>query len=257
MVLMQRRISKKLLSYAFLGTLEIAGSGTSDNSMVSVQQPLKLRSILIQNSIAARVKWFKSPQTNRLRDDTPAAIKNNNPEWHCLNTGSGCFICGSRDSAPGHYVNVHPNNEVVVSRLAPSVANFLRSLKYHPECKIINGGDRRLYEQLCYFCNESKCFCKSDWIDHIIRHTGHYTRQCGNCSNMSDADNCSRCKIKPTRTKNGRNLTGYLCDLCNFIRFNRTEIQNHLRNEHDDNSGMDDFEEIIFLTFPDYGKRRK
>lgn len=72
-------------------------------------------------------------------------------------------------------------------------------------------------------------------------------------------EKCYRCQAKATITENvhlfeGENLTGYLCDLCNFVRFNRTEIENHLRNEHDDNNGMDDFEEIIFLTFPDQGK---
>ncbi|XP_037047655.1 uncharacterized protein LOC119082286 isoform X2 [Bradysia coprophila] len=214
----------------------------------------------VSGQLIARVNWFKSPLIKQLKgDDSSAIVKNNNPEWHCLNKEKGCRICGSRDSTVGHYVNVHPNTEVVVSRLDPSVAMFLRSLLYSPKCKVVGGVDRQLFEQYCYFCNKSQCFSKHGWIEHIIRHTGYYNGQC--CSNMLGIGDCSRCKGKRTRLKsvhqfNGRNLTGYLCDLCNFIRFDRTEIQNHLRNEHDGNNGIDDFEEVVFLTFPDCPKRR-
>lgn len=191
----------------------------------------------------------------------PVAVKNNNPDWHCLNQANGCIICGSGDSAAFHYVNVHPNAEVIISRLEPSVANFLRSLKYFAQCKIVDGGGRRHFAQNCFFCNELKVMRKHDWIDHMISHTGYYRRQCSSCLKMLRRSDCLACKAKGTITDSvhlfeGRNLIGYLCDLCNFIRFDKKEMEKHLRNEHDGNNGFNDYEEIVFLTFPDHGKRR-
>lgn len=104
------------------------------------------------------------------------SVKNDNPEWHSLNKISECFLC---DKTPGlslvhHYVNFHPNDEVVVSRLAPDVADHLRSSENVMECERIKRKGKKCYElrQFCHFCNVYKCFSRRMWINHIAKHTG-------------------------------------------------------------------------------------
>lgn len=45
----------------------------------------------------------------------------------------------------------------------------------------------------------------------------------------------------------GENVIAYLCDLCDYVRFDKADIENHLRLEHE-GSAMDDFEDVIFLS---------
>lgn len=46
------------------------------------------------------------------------------------------------------------------------------------------------------------------------------------------------------------NVTAYLCDLCNFVRFTKAEIEKHLTCEHEGDV-KDRFREVIFLSFPE------
>lgn len=184
-------------------------------------------------------------------------VKNNNPDWHWLSSDKKCKICGWRavGSLTVHYVNEHPDSEVISSRIAPTAAAFLRSLKYVPKCEINREIGRRRYKQFCYFCNRSKCLRKGTWIDHMISHTGYYKEQCGSCSKLTRKDShrgaCIGIFNRISQPQfDGMDLVAYLCDLCNFVRFNESEIKKHLQNEHEGNHDMDDFEEIIFLTFP-------
>lgn len=60
-----------------------------------------------------------------------------------------------------------------------------------------------------------------------------------------------KCNVKRVQQPQfeGVNLVAYLCDLCNYVRFNKTEIEMHLESEHQGNV-KGKFKEIVFLTFP-------
>lgn len=43
-------------------------------------------------------------------------------------------------------------------------------------------------------------------------------------------------------------IKGYICDLCNYVRFYEYEIEAHLRNEHD--GDIKTFQEFTFFRLP-------
>lgn len=89
----------------------------------------------------------------------------------------------------------------------------------------------------------------------MIRHTGYYKYQCVGCSKKviqpseHVCDDNRNIKKLQQHIFDGEKVIAYLCDICNFVRFDKSEIENHLRNEHNGND-MDDHEEIVFLSFP-------
>jgi len=183
-------------------------------------------------------------------------IKNINPKLHSLTTMIDCNICGKQDKCiVSHYVNEHPNNEVVISRLTPNVADTLRNLNDH-KCKRLLKKGCVQYNQCCYFCNEILCLTKFGWKGHIAKHTGYYQFRCRDCAKkyayMYTSHVCKTVKNlekipQPHFEKDV--LKAFLCDRCNFVRFNQDEIEKHLSLEHDLDVTKE-FEEVTFLCFP-------
>lgn len=194
-----------------------------------------------------------------------STVKNNNPDWNCLNREINCKICKARHVGSllvNHYVNTHPSSEVFPSRVAPDIADVLRNIKEVSECEV-KSIDRRLrYKQFCYFCNKSMCYTKCDWILHMIQHTGYYGYKCGYClkrfAKKSSRHMCEKeCiieKISQPQFEKA-DLKAFLCDICNYVRFNVKDIEKHLENEHSGDR-KNRFKEVIFLTFPEWKKKR-
>lgn len=65
-----------------------------------------------------------------------STFKNNQLDWHSLKKVVNCQICNkpSGNSIVSHYVNDHPDSEVLVSRLA---VECLRSGNNITKCKVI------------------------------------------------------------------------------------------------------------------------
>lgn len=191
----------------------------------------------------------KKPKMNSL---TPMSnIKKNNAM-----TSKKCKICyiTVRESLVNHYVNEHPDNEVYPSRVAPNVGDYLRKSKEIHKCERKYLKDRWMYEQCCYFCNKIMTFRKGSWIDHIIRHTGYYQYRCPTSSmkfvrSFHNCDN-SECKTEkiPQPQFEEKELLAYLCE-CNYVRFKKTEMEEHIKCEHQNRKG---FKEVTFLRFPEY-----
>lgn len=195
----------------------------------------------------------------------PAAtfiFKNNNPNWHSLSTERGCKICTTRNirSLVYHYVHDHPNIEVVPSRVTPDVAELLRNSEAVHQCERIiirkRHRSRAAYRQMCYFCNTVKCLEKYSWLIHLATHSGYYKYRCSECmEKFTERNVAHKCVdeyriVKVPQPQFERvNVTAYLCDLCNYVRFDKTDIQNHLNNEHDGEVNTK-FKEAIFLCFP-------
>lgn len=216
---------------------------------------------------------------NRIRSIRPAQkenfeleaaspfFKNNNPDRHCMSEKNKCVFCDytvNVQTLVDHYVNAHPDSEVIPSRVTPDVGRLLRRRKYVPKCQIKIAGGITFYKQFCYFCNKSRCATTLHWINHVMSHAGYYKFQCTHCSKkfaentshvcVGDKVGDNRIIIALRQPKlEGSHLIAYLCNLCNFVRFDKTEIENHLRNEHDSNV-MNNFKDLIFLTFPNRGK---
>lgn len=195
-------------------------------------------------------------------------VKNNNPTWHCLSKEIECKICEVRSVSHWqlvyHYVKVHPYNEVFTSRVAADVAELLRDSKVLSNCERVrlklNRRHRTEYKQFCYFCNVVLKLEKYQWINHIARHTGYFRYQCTHCSakfhNKTDRHKCAeKCRVEIVSQPqfDARfeevNVIAYLCDVCNYVRFDKTEIEMHLKSQH----GVDvknNFKEVFFLSFP-------
>lgn len=193
-------------------------------------------------------------------NERKSIIKNNNPDWHSSNQGMYCKVCkytGTR--LVNHYVNVHPNSEVHVSRVAPDVGDFLRQLKDDHECKRVKSmkANKSIrFRQFCYFCKESKLLTKFYWMDHLTIHTGCYRFKCTDCSkkfarnvNHVCKDKCNVEEVSQFQLE-GANLMAYLCDLCNYIRFDKKDIEKHLRCQHDD-VDVNRYKKVTFLSFPE------
>lgn len=191
-------------------------------------------------------------------------VKNNNVEWHSLKKVIGCKHCDKPCtlSVVSHYVNVHPNSEVITSRLAPEALECVYNPSLIEKCEAIKrpykyGGFIYEFKQFCYFCSEYKCKAKSWWIDHMAMHSGYYRYECVYCdrkfatrpfAHMSKENHQVERISQPHFQK--KVLQGYICKLCNFVRFTQREIETHLSNEHDDEGNITkEFEVFVFLNF--------
>lgn len=198
-----------------------------------------------------------SKPTSSHREGT---IQNNKREWHSLTKILGCQVCyrPHGNSLVSHYVNEHPDKEVISSRLAPEAADLLRSRDGIFGCRIIPVNLGYQYQQFCYFCNIYKCLPKSSWITHMARHTGYYAYKCNHCSRMLAQKLNHKCTKNNTFTKitypqfhKRTKIKAYVCDLCNYVRFGKREIQKHLNEEHDDDlEHLKTFNKFNFLRFP-------
>lgn len=187
-------------------------------------------------------------------------IKNNNPDWHCLNKENICRICKCVKTHSyafvKHYERFHPHSEVFPSRLSPDAASLLRSIEIH-QLEVVKPGKYRKFEQICYFCYEKKCYRKDDWIKHVIGHTGHFELESTDClGKVANNSLVSEGKVRKAPKFEAPYVMAFLCDLCNFVRFNKSEIEKHLRNEHEGDV-KDQFKEVVFLRFPKIMQRGK
>lgn len=205
----------------------------------------------------------KKPESKKMALNRSSTVKNNNREWHSRNEEMNCKICdfrgNSQFSLVDHFVNFHPTDEVFPSRVAPNVARLLRDRKkVHQSVRDISSRDYCLgYTQFCYFCNTILSLQKPRWISHIASHTGHFPFQCTDCSMkfLTKNEDSEKCNVQRVSQRKFDaqfkkvDVIGFLCDLCNFVRFDKTEIEKHLKNEHD-GGVKKKYKEVVFLSFP-------
>lgn len=221
-----------------------------------------------QKDVKGKRKSNEAPvESTKAKKAKRSIAKNINPEFHSLKKLVDCQICDkpAKLSLVNHYVNLHPNAEVVTSRLAPDVADALRNAKDVEVAKRIKQHGRNYFEisHYCHFCNATKTLMnKTYWINHLAKHTGYYQYKCNDCPRRFAEKNKSHaCKGNknnlssiPQPQFSSNTLKAYLCDICNFIRFNQSEIEKHLRCEHELDVA-DRFKEVIFMKFPSRGRK--
>lgn len=195
---------------------------------------------------------------------TKPTFKNIELQWHSLKKILSCQICDKPhgNSLVSHYVNYHPNSEVLVSRLSPEVAELVRSANSINKCEIMRKAEDPFYQykQLCFFCNVYKCLQRNMWFNHMAKHTGYYRYKCIDCARKFAEKPLKHTCVRRNNfepipqaafqvTKN--DLQAYVCDICNYVRFDKKEIEKHLSNEHEDDTKK--FKKVTFLTFPEKG----
>lgn len=183
-------------------------------------------------------------------------IKNNDPEYHSLRKVIVCPLCDepTATSIVSHYVNAHPDQEVLTSRISPEAAERSRTVQHSVE--LYRAAQNQLtYKQFCYFCNTICTYSKSLWIKHMITHCGYFNYKCQTCerkfSTPARYHTCERPSIVLTKMAIFKTtcLKGYVCELCNFVRFYESEMAAHLSNEHGNGHSME-YREIVFLELP-------
>lgn len=222
----------------------------ADWTLKTFQQPSQRPSHLLTKKVSV----MKKPTT-----------KNNNSENHSLRKVLECQIC---DKPPGvsltsHYVNFHPDREVLNCRISPEAAKYLRSSGQINKCEEVRPGFTTLYKQFCYFCNVYKAYSKMGWICHMSRHTGYYQHKCNDCSReFADPARYHVCGERYNVVKIEQpifqleNVYGYVCELCNYVRFYEAEMKLHLDNEHEDGDTKE-FKEFLFFCLPQTKRGRK
>lgn len=238
--------------------LYFADTQTTPGRSRSLSPTITFHEVSVEQLLTKQIKV----SLQRMEDDAvpeKAMFKNIESEWHSLKKIVSCQVCDKPhgNSLISHYVNDHPNSEVLVSRLAPEAAELIRSPNSIKKCEILRKPETPYYEykQFCFFCNVYKCFNRNEWFNHIARHTGYYRFKCIDCARQFS--------VKPIKHKCLKNnnfekiaqpsfkktdIKGYICDICNYARFHKKEIEKHLRNEHKDDTKK--FKKVIFLTFP-------
>lgn len=143
-----------------------------------------------------------------------------------------CIFCNAhKRSLTHHYVTVHPEHEVPISRPSPESANKLRrqTEKFFLLGNKLSG--------FCYFCNEIKNFKANYWPKHIASHTGERLYSCTGCNVGIDnkRDHSKACgdvlSIFASNSEDG-SLKGYMCKDCNFLQINNDKMIDHMETEH-------------------------
>lgn len=151
-----------------------------------------------------------------------------------------------------HYRTAHSDQEMIISRLAPAMAEEIQQNR--SKCiPVIKQKKVRFVETKCFFCEEVKNFSLHYWIDHIRGHTGEYSNKCRVC-NMNFAYPTTHCGVKTTRISETftiqHDLSGYLCLECNYVQVDEPNMLRHLETQHnfDDDIFDTKYTRIIFIA---------
>lgn len=146
-----------------------------------------------------------------------------------------CALCTyRRDSVKklvAHYVNVHPKNEVYVSRMTESSCESVKKATF---IGVI--GDEAIKSN-CPFCDETMSMTAENWITHFTEHTGEFEYRCSKCGLLRTSKTHGKCDDADAITviehviDNGL-LRAYMCSYCNYTQLSNSRVKNHIFNEH-------------------------
>lgn len=174
-------------------------------------------------------------------DNMASAVgRNTNQQMYAKNHlyDTLCVLC-NKTQRPGylasHYINYHPDHEVMIARMSPKMAAKLRAQSY--QFKRVAGK----IKGLCFFCEEDKEMSKCGWEMHLLTHTGESMIQCAVCQKRMKSKNQhgQECSGEAVRIyhENVENATdcsvlGFMCNECNYVQIGRDRMVKHLETEH-------------------------
>lgn len=158
-----------------------------------------------------------------------------------------CKVCRkNKEKIINHYVKMHKNSEVFISRLSPEMAVKVKKNAAKVQC--VNN----IITTFCYFCEFDLQKNIKDWLLHFTMHTGEYMYNCIKCSEkVSGSRHCQHpCLESPELAlKTQDDLIAYICNDCNYIQLNKENLERHLRHEHDLNGNINAcYQRIVLVT---------
>lgn len=186
-----------------------------------------------------------------LSSSVQAKIKNIDIQNHFQHTKSTqCQLCGFIGKyIVEHYMQEHPTSEVFISRVNPDVAKEIQSnpnFKGGTVCnpKLLNHSK---ITDKCKFCLQEFALKRRGWKLHIMEHTGEF--KCKSCkvssANPKDTKtffdkyphkkSCEKKKFSSDETQfNAGCLDAYMCQACNFVQLQKSNVEKHIEAQHDD-----------------------
>lgn len=190
----------------------------------------------------------------RLKTIDVKIVKNTNinvhptSQFHC----KSCELCNYKqsnqfDKMVAHYKTMHPETEVLLSRLSPLAASKVLKNPF-----LIKGekSDKNEIMTDCLFCEEGRAMSMAFWKYHIASHTGEFMYKCMECGVevlMKSSAHNNRQSIKCTSTNfeivrnfdfTENHLYAYMCDTCHYVQLDRSNLESHLCGEHLDNPSV-------------------
>lgn len=176
-------------------------------------------------------------------EQKPVSQQNNAPAEELIrNTNSQytvksnkCLLCTkSTPYLSTHYANYHEGCEVYSARMSEKQSDKLRRTPPEAATRI----NRGKLQAFCYYCENTVKLIRSKWIDHLIRHTGEYTRFCTKCqctvTSTSDKSKCSHTdpNYRPM-VEFQSTLFVYMCNYCNYTQSQEVNMKKHIQIMHD------------------------
>lgn len=171
------------------------------------------------------------PRSQRNLENAPK--KNDNPLVHISSSlyNKLCVLCGvSTRSLVKHYTLEH--REVFVSRPSPTFSQRLRQANI----PFVRANGK--FRGECCFCEQEKAFNRSNWQRHLLTHTGELLFHCVECNTSVDVKRdhiaCDSNGMKNIFDieASDSSLVGFMCAICNYLRFKKADIMEHLSTEH-------------------------
>lgn len=194
------------------------------------------------------------PQPNESSDAKPIEIKNTTLSYTVKS--NKCLLCAKNTPyLSTHYTNNHDEYEVYSARMSSKKADQLR----RNPAKSSTRADGKL-NAYCYYCENNVNLNRNKWIDHLIRHTGEYTRNCKKCGcRVTSKSDRSKCTHPDPTYKSIVEFTDtlfvYMCNYCNYTQSQEENMQKHIRNMHEMHLNVQSQYQKITLI-PNFGRTR-
>ncbi|KAK9693365.1 hypothetical protein QE152_g34241 [Popillia japonica] len=202
------------------------------------------------------VKKQKSrfPKKNLVIPENDNKNEHHDRNYYVQGVETPCRLCNYNGKMIfTHYKGKHPNNEVLISRLAPHIAEQLIVTSTERNYKNFNILDDLKVKCtfICPFCPNSNVISDytAQFYDHLTIHTGEYRYFCERCDfswynqwNMRYHNKVKHRLRAKVITKNvpvnSEIVFGYICLECHFVQISKRNLEKHIQDYHGNSAGV-------------------
>lgn len=148
-----------------------------------------------------------------------------------------------------HFFNMHSSEEVYCARMSIDYSHRARSEP--PQVAKYCNSNARVH---CFYCEKDIKNSTGRLIDHFVRHTGEYNKQCAQCGEITNVSNGkTNCKHSDSRNVNKVQFYGsiyvYMCNHCNYTQIQEENLKGHIRRMHDIKTNIiSQYKKVILVT---------